>query len=295
MEADKITLFILDDNIPKIPEFVEQSLYDEKISAASLNKLLFSAEWTGQHNLKQLTSFILESDHFNSGKIEVWGFTHPSLCLDAIEEGLLPNVIIYDWEYGFEPHKQSSNWLTEILISTQAFVFVYSMVRNEIPPFLNKADFDEFSDRFQLFLKGDIKSSVFSSEEFILQYIVSAISKSNQIKLQGFDISFEENGYLSAPSDILYLEKILGRLALKEKLATGIVKSISDQSIEQLLEGIRRIEIHYDKEKNLLLTADSNLIKKNIKSSKILTANDVLKEFGLLKLREVLEIGVAKA
>ena len=293
MEADKITLFILDDNIPKIPEFVEQSLYDEKISAASLNRLLDSSEWTGQHNLKQLTSFIIESDHFNSGNIEVWAFTHPSLCLDAIDEGLLPNVIIYDWEYGSETNKESSNWLKEILNSTQAFVFVYSMVRNEIPPFLNKTEFDEFSDRFQLFLKGDIKSSVFSSEEFILQYIVSTISKSNQIKLQGFDISFEENGYLSAPSDILYLEKILGRLALKKKLAAGI-ESISDHSIEQLLEGIN-IEIHHDDEKNLLVTADSNLMIKKIKSSRTLTAIDVLKEFGLLKLREVLEIGVAKA
>jgi hypothetical protein len=293
MEADKITLFILDDNIPKIPEFVEQSLYDEKISAASLSQLLDSAEWTGQHNLKQLTSFIIESDHFKSGNIEVWGFTHPSLCLDSIDEGLLPNVIIYDWEYGSETNKESSNWLKEILNSTQAFVFVYSMVRNEIPPFLNKSEFDEFSDRFQLFLKGDIKSSVFSSEEFIHQYIVSTISKSNRIKLQGLDISFEENGYLSAPSDILYLEKILGRLSLKEKLAAGI-KSISDQSIEQLLEGIN-IEIHLDDEKNLLVAADSNLMIKKIKSSRVLMAIDVLKEFGLQSLREVLEVGVAKA
>ena len=292
MAANKTTLFILDDNIPKIPEYVEQSLYDGKLDAASLLHLVNSDEWKGEHNLKELTTFILNSEHAKSGKLEVCGFTHPSLCLDAIDEGLLPNIIIYDWEYGSETNKESSNWLIEILNSTESFVFVYSIVRNEIPPFLNKTDFDEYSGRFQLFLKGDTGSSVFTSEEFIYQYVVSQITKSNNIKIQGFDITFQENGYLDNPSDILYLERILGRLALSEKLEKGI-NTISNESIEQLLEDIS-IRIYHDENKNLLITSGFKLVKK-IKPSKELSAIEVLRDYGLVALKEVLEIGVAKA
>ncbi len=292
MTAYKITLFILDDNIPKTPEYVDQSLYDGKLDAASLLHLVNSDEWKGEHNLKELTTFILNSEHAKSGELEVCGFTHPSLCLDAIDEGLLPNIIIYDWEYGSETNKESSNWLIEILNSTESFVFVYSMVRNEIPPFLNKADFDEYSSRFQLFLKGDTGSSVFTSEEFIYQYIVSQITKSNNIKIQGFNITFQENGYLDNPSDILYLERILGRLALREKLAKGI-NTISNETIEELLEDIS-IRIYHDDNKNLLVTSDFKLVKK-IMPSKELSAIEVLRNYGLVALKEVLEIGVAKA
>ena len=135
--ATKVILFILDDNIPKIPEFVEQSLYDTKMDAVSLSHLVSIDEWKGQHNLKQLTSYILNSEHSQSGALETWGFTHPSICLDEIEAGILPDVIVYDWEYGTESNKERSDWLIEILKLTNAFVFVYSMFRNIIPPFLN--------------------------------------------------------------------------------------------------------------------------------------------------------------
>ena len=292
MASNTLTLFILDDNIPKIPEYVEKSLYDGKLDSTSLRYLVDSAGWTGQHNLKELTSFILDSEHSKSGELDVYGFTHPSLCLDEIDEGLLPDVIIYDWEYGGETNKESSNWLMEILNSTRAFVFVYSMVRNEIPPFLNKADFDEHSSRFQLFLKGDTGSSVFTSEEFIHQYVVSQITKSNNIKIQGYDINFQENGYLENPSDILYVERILGRLALSEKLKEGI-STISNESIEQLFEDVN-IKIYYDAKKGRLVTSDFSIVAKKMEITKELSAIEILKEHGLVTLKELLEIGIAK-
>ena len=292
MTSNKVTLFILDDSIPKTPEYVEKSLYDGKLDALSLSHLIDSMEWTGQHNLKQLTSSFLNSEHSKSGKLEVCGFTHPSLCLDAIDEGLLPSIIIYDWEYGSETNKESSNWLMEILTSTKAFVFVYSMVRNEIPPFLNKADFDEFSSRFQLFLKGDASSSVFTSEEFIHQYVVSQITKTNNIKIQGANITFQENGYLNNPSDILYLERILGRLALREKLQKGVT-TISNESIEKLIEDIN-ISIRYDESKGLLVTSDSPIMAKRVEETTEVSAIEVLRQHGLVTLKELLEIGVAK-
>ena len=232
--ATKLTLFIIDDQIPTIPEYVENSMYDTKLDAASLLHLIEVTEWKGQHNLKRLTSDILSSDHSKNGNLATYGFTHPSICLDEIDKGLQPDVIIYDWEYGSESNIQSSKLLIEILNSTKAFVFVYSMVRNEIPPFLNKVEYDAYVDRFQLFLKGDSDSSIFSSEEFILQYVLTRISNSNVIKIQGITVSFNENGYLNNPSDILHLESNLGRAYLLKSLKEEGF-SWSQQKIEDML------------------------------------------------------------
>lgn len=292
MVTNKLTLFIIDDNIPKLPEFVEKSVYDGKLNGDILMHLLHSSEWKGQYNLKELTYLILNSEHVKSGEMKVFGFTHPSLSLDSIDEGLIPNIVIYDWEYTSESPINSSKWLTEILESTDAFVFVYSKVRNDIPVFLNKQNFDKYSNRFQLFLKGDTDSSVFSSEEFIHQYIVSQLSRANKIRIRGVNISFQENGYLKNPSDILYLEKILGRISLRKKLESEITQ-ISNESIEKLIEDIN-INIYYDEKKCLLITSDSQVALKNFELAKELTVIDVLQRYGLLTLEELLEIGIVK-
>ncbi|MBK6989648.1 MAG: hypothetical protein IPH33_16270 [Bacteroidetes bacterium] len=106
---------------------------------------------------------------------------------------------------------ESQSLLLEILNSTQSFVFVYSKVRNEIPQFLNKEIFNPFAKRLQLFLKGSTTHSVFSSEEFILQYILGKITDNVQIKIQGFDVLLNQM-LLKKASDILYLERIVGKM-----------------------------------------------------------------------------------
>lgn len=294
MKNDNLILFILDDSIPKVAEYVENSIYDSRISKNDLLYLLDTAEWKGQHSLKQLSSHILNSEHSKNGKIDVFGFTHPALCLDEIDGGLIPDIIIYDWEYEGESSTKSSDWLTEILNTTEnTFVFVYSMVRDEIPAFLNKAEFDKYSHRFQLFLKGDEQSSVFSSEEFILQYILSKITKANRIKIHGFDIEFKENGYLENPSDILYIERILGRLSFLKKLEDKTLSDISDQSIECYFKDMGT-KILYDKKRSILVASDYMLLADKIEDSIELSALQVLKRFGLSKIKEIFETGVAK-
>lgn len=289
---DNLNLFIVDDRIPQIREFVDQELYLTKLEKDSLLHLLEVSDWIGEYSLKHLTELILNAEHSNNEKIKTFGFTHPSICLDAIEEGLKPDIVIYDWEYGSESHTRSSNWLKEILDATNAFIFVYSVVRNKIPPFLNKAEFDLYSNRFQLFLKGDIDNSIFTAEEFILQYVLSQISGSNEIIIQGKKVLFEENGYLTNSSDILHLEKILGKITLKSKLKSGIEK-INNQTIEYILKDIK-VNIFLDDKRGLIVTEDSFSIIKKIEPMKKFTAVEILKKYGIKKLKEVLEIGVSK-
>jgi hypothetical protein len=274
--ANKITVFILDDNIYKSQEFVEKSIYDSKIDSNLLLQLTDSFEWKGQHNLQELTSNILKSKHSQSNDIITYGFNHPSICLDEIDKGLKPDVIVFDWEYGSESNKESSNWLREILTAVPtAFIFVYSQVRDAIPPFLNKQEFDKHAKRFQLFLKGDAENAIFTSEEFIFQYILSRVSNSNEIKVQGFKISFNDNGYLKNPTDILHLEKILGRNFLIEKFKNNNF-SMTDDSIEQLMENYKG-KILFDSNKNLLITPDSKLLIEKFKPKEELSYAELLK------------------
>ena len=291
--TNKITVFILDDNIYKSQEFVDKSIYDSKIESKLLLQLTDSFEWKGQHNLQKLTSDILKSKHSQSNNIITYGFNHPSICLDSIDNGLKPDVIVFDWEYGSESNKESSNWLTEILsIAPNAFIFVYSQVRDAIPPFLNKQEFDKHAKRFQLFLKGDAENSIFTSEEFIFQYILSRVSNNNEVKLQGYKINFNKNGYLKDPTDILHLEKILGRNFLIEKFKNNDF-SITDNSIEQLMENYNG-KMLFESSKKLLITPDSKLLIEKFKPKEELSFADVLKIFGLSKLKEVIEAGIAK-
>ncbi|MCA0446598.1 MAG: hypothetical protein LCH54_10255 [Bacteroidetes bacterium] len=291
--SNEITVFILDDNIYKSSDFVEKSVYNTKIDSISLLHLVDSFEWKGQHSLQSLTKNILKSNHSKNESIATYGFTHPAICLDAIEGGLIPDVIIYDWEYEGENSTKSSNWLKEILVTVpNSFVFVYSNVRDEIPSFLNKMEFDEYAQRFQLFLKGDDKNTIFTSEEFILQYIFSRVSKNNEIKIQGLSVTFYENGYLKSPGDILYLEKIFGRASLIEKLKMQNY-FISEQTIENIVASAPG-KIFVDEKRNYLITPDSTLLVEKFKPNIEISYLDVLKKYGLKVLNEVLETGLKK-
>lgn len=288
---NKINVTIIDDGIPVREDFVEASIYDNLIPKDILVKLINDLKWKGHHNLKKLTKTILESKECDSGVITISAFTHPSICLDAIEKGFQPDIIIYDWEYLGESNLKSSDWLLELLNNSEATVFVYSQVRDSIPPFLNKSIFDNHSKRFQLFLKGDEDNSVFSSEEFILQYILSRVSKSTELLIGGTKIQFVENGFISNPSDILFIENILGRQNLIQKLQQ--IESLSNESIINLFNDLN-LEFYFDEAKKYLIDSSATALIEKYSSSKKMTALEVLQTFGLIKLSKAIESGITK-
>jgi hypothetical protein len=290
----KLTLLILDDNIPISQEYVERSVYDQKIDSESLSELARSANWRGEHNLQRLILDLLDSRPFQDHRIDFFGYTHPEICLSDVEAGLRPDIIVYDWEYGAQGYIDSSRWLGEFFDKTGAFVFVYSNVRNEIPPFLNKAEFNNYAKRFQLFLKGESGNTVYSSEEFILQYILSRLEKSTQITVQGVKIDFSENGYLRDPSDILYLESILGRKFLMTQIES-LGRVIDNSSIENIIGKFNGILL-FDPERRFLVAPDHSILvdKFQLKPENNMTYLEALKRFGLIKLKEALEAGIAK-
>jgi len=286
---NKKIVFIVDDSIPKPKESVNDAIYENPITTNELVRLSKNNIWKGELNLQKTVDNLTLNDYTTEGLIEVYGFIHPEICLIAIESGILPDVIIYDWEYGNSlPNQNSGDLLLEILETTTAFIFVYSGVFNMIPPTLNKSKFNPFSDRFQLLAKGNHSHLIFSSEEFIYQYVVSLINKSNNIKIQGIEIDFKSNGYLNEPSDILYLEQIFGRAFIVDQLKKNSI--INDEAIEQMLSTSESL-ILFNEEKKMLVTPENkSLIGKG--SYLALNYMQVIKKFSVQILEETLEKGL---
>jgi len=287
----ELTVFILDDEIiPSNSDYVEDELHSKVLDSNVLMTL--SKSWNKQQHPQKLITLIVESEHFKNNVIKLYGFTHPSLALNSIDDGILPDILIFDWEYGSEPHLNSSNWLKDILKLTDAFIFVYSKVRNEIPPFLNKSEFDTYSNRFQLFLKGDIDNSVFSTEEFVLQYILSRVSIDNKIIINGDSIEFEKNGYLSDSSDILHLENLFGRVRLLSKLKDSLSK-INNVTIEEAVSDME-VSLILDEDKGMIVLEDAVPLFKGLNASKKISPLEVIRNFGIFQLIDILEIGFVK-
>lgn len=285
---NKIRVFILDDRLPKPQEFVERSIFNAPISQDNLKYLVQHGQWTDEPNLKRLLSDVLSHEYTTQGFITVSGYTNPEIYLSHISKKHMPHVIVYDWEYDNQT-QHSGPWLLEILRMTKAFVFVYSGVRNSVPPTLNKKEFDKFAERFQLFEKGESGDSVFTSEEFIYQYILSLVDRNNTIHVGGLEVRFEASGYLKTPTDILYLESILGRAELLKQIQRNR-NEITGESVERFLANLGG-RLLLNRQKGFLITPDSSLMISRLKPTDEISLVDALKEFGLPKLTEAIEVG----
>lgn len=292
MKNNQISIFVIDDDIPKSPQFASESIYDSGISSKDLYQLAKTQTWRGLQPLQQLIIDIVTSTPFKENYIQLSGYTKPTQCLTDIENGIKPDILIYDWEYGMPNPIESQQWLLDILSLTDAFIFVYSRVRDTLPTFLNKAVFDNFASRFQLLEKGNSNFSIFTTEEFIFQYILGRVSGEYEFTLQGERKIFKSNGFLREASDILFLEKIFG----KKHLLSNLKKQseiISEVTVINMLSEIDE-KIHFDELNMVLITNDSNILLKKYKPTKTFTYLEVVNNFGLEVLVTVLEIGIAK-
>jgi len=285
-------IFLLDDEFPKIKEFIDGNIYEKAINAENLYHLALNENWKSLNHLQQLIKDIITSEAFKIGLISLSGYAEPELALQDIESGIKPDILIYDWQYGAEiNHSNSQKWLLEILEKTNSFVFVYSAIEPTIPQFLNKPAYSQYLDRFQLFFKGGKNPQSFSSEEFIYQYIISSAIKKGRIQIDGINIEFTTNDYLSKASDILYLQRILGYQYLLDQLKK-VDFSIDTASVEKILNDSNGF-LFINKAKGYLITSENRLIQdKNINGLEKISYLDVVKQYTLSTLESVLERGI---
>lgn len=291
MKTKPINVIIIDDEFPKIQEFREKGIYNSVISKENLYHLAVNSDWQHLIDLKQLILNIVTSDANHKGLINLMGFSTPTQLLSELKKGLLPDVIIYDWEYPNAPMQSpnSKNWLLNILNETQAFVFVYSKMRNEIPKFLNHTDFSTYADKFQLFLKGGKIKSSFSAEEFIFQYIMGLAIGSCDIQINGIKIEFSSNSYLKSASDILFLQRILGSQHVLDELEK-IEFRLNELGVEKILDDSERYLL-FSKSKRILFSPNENINDANLGELQKLKYSEVIKNFSINILEDTLERG----
>jgi len=290
MSNNPIKVYVIDDKIPKPAKFVNKSIFDKKIEPDILIELL-KDEWTDLPHLKKLLENLVQSDEYINGKINLSAFLDPTFCLNEIEEGDIPDILIYDWEYGTHDYEASSNFLKEILEeSPNSFAFVYSHVRGEIPPFLNTEEFAVYAARFQLLAKGNAEDSIFSSEEFIYQTIMNRVSDSFSMNLHGINVDFHENGFLKSASDILYLERLFGRANLIQKIK-DCRKIIDESTVKEILDANKGF-LYWVEEKKALVSPDENDVSEQLRSMPKMSFSEVASKYSLVALEEALERGI---
>jgi hypothetical protein len=292
MMINPLNVFIIDDEFPRNDEFRRKGVYNSAISKDNLYHLAVNDNWNHLVDLQQLIIELITSQECEDGLIELYGFSSPTQVLITIEKGLKPDVIIFDWEYtnSMAYSQNSSKWLLEILERSESFIFIYSKLANEIQKQLS-SEIINYVDRIQLFSKGYKVKSSFSSEEFILQYIVNLVSRSGHVKISGVPIKFTSNNYLEKASDILFLQRVLGFQYIIDAM-NNIDFTINQASVEKLLND-SELFLFINREKKYLVTHDNILLKEqNIKDLPKLSYLEVIKEFSKSALEETIERGV---
>ena len=280
----KKNIALIDDSFPVKDDSLINS--DELITLVKLS----DSEWKSEVNLKSLVIKLLDTERFTTGEIELFGFTHPNLLLNKIEEEKFnPHIVIYDWEYSIGSEESGIN-LLEILSKTDAFIFVYSSFFDAIPPTLNKKEFDKYAKQIQLLEKGERISSIFSSEQFIIQYIIGLFDKNNTIEFGNYKIKFNSSGYLEEASDILYLESILGKAFLLQNL-DKIQYEISEDKIEKLFSLITE-HLYVDENQEYLFSETNELIEHNYGPLQQISYLDALKLAGIYGINQALNTGM---
>jgi hypothetical protein len=138
--------------------------------------------------------------------------------------------------------------------------------------------------------KGDNQSSIFSSEEFIIQYILGLFNKDNNIQLSNHTVKFSSSGYLDEASDILYLESVLGKEFILNNLE-NIQNEISNDKIESLFNLVTN-KLFISENKKYLIADSNDLMKERYGPFKEISYTDVLKLIGIKNIYSLLQSGI---
>lgn len=288
MTKPTTTVFIIDDEFPKPPEFREKGVYNSAISMENLYHLAVNSEWQHLSYLQQLIKDIYTSESRMQGYIDLIGFSTPTQAIKEIESGFLPNVVIYDWEYLNSPaySQNSSDWLLKILLVPNVYVFVYSNLKDQLPKYLNHSNLNTHFSSFQFFAKGGQIPSSYKAEEFIFQHIIGLATDRGEIKINGIKIEFTKNSYLKSASDILYLQRILGSEHVLNELAK-IEFRVNELGVEKMLNDSKGYLLFSEK-KNILLTPSENNNRQELEPLSKLSYAEVINKFSISILEDTI-------
>lgn len=285
---------IIDDKLPTTAEGFSSLIDSEIIDEPYIkNTLQENVQWDDA-SLKSLVTMLIESPYLEEGKISVKWAYHPSLCVNAvISKNYSPDLIVFDWEYSVNQNlDRVISSLKELAERTHAFIFIYSNLAQRVPVELFKNHLDKYSDRLQVLKKGG-EDFIFSSEEFIYQYIANILDDNPIVSVHGIKIQFDKSGKLKDTRDILYLESIIGKSNLLKRLEAGN-GDFTDSSVAEILDSMHQA-VYATENNEYFFNEPSGIVEENYGAIHEASLSSAFKILGLKKLKELLERGVAKA
>lgn len=288
MTNKKFKICIVDDKLPFVRDIDDSHLINSK---GIQKAMVENSGWEKEQDLLNLTTLLINSDLFSKGEIEVYWATNPNILITAIRDiKYVPDLVIYDWEYGLSLAPEDS--LTELLNTIEdSFFFVYSSYAQKIPIHLFKKHLDQYAGRFQVLRKGD-NSYITSAEEIIFEYIALRVENNPKIKVGGLDVQFNKSGFLSDYKDILYLDNLLGREAILKGLLNQN-KELSDETVFKMLDELN-LKIYSNESKSIITLDDVKSNQELFGALRLVNNSDAYKKLGLKKLRELIEKGTVE-
>lgn len=154
----RYSVCIIDNDLPASGQEAQAlGITDTGLLNASNLRLLLQRETWQDQVIKNLTGTLLGQwdDDGVSPKWDVFGFTHPSFYINAINDGFFrSDLVIFDWEYPGAQNATATNSesiLKEILDRTFCLIFIFSKAdkKEEIEAILGKPEFQEYKERLQ--------------------------------------------------------------------------------------------------------------------------------------------------
>jgi hypothetical protein len=154
----RYSVCIIDNDLPASGQEAQAlGITDTGLLNGSNLQLLIQKETWQDLVIKNLTTTLLgqtEEDGVTR-KWDVYGFTHPSFYINAIDDGFFrSDLVIFDWEYPGAQNATATNSesiLKEILDRTFCLIFIFSKAdkKEEIKAILAKPEFQEYKERLQ--------------------------------------------------------------------------------------------------------------------------------------------------
>jgi hypothetical protein len=154
----RYSVCIIDNDLPASGQEAQAlGITDTGLLNASNLQLLIQRETWQDQVIKNLTTTLLgqrEEDGVTP-KWDVFGFTHPSFYINAINDGFFrSDLVVFDWEYPGAQNATATNSesiLKEILDRTFCLIFIFSKAdkKDEIEAILSKPEFQEYKERLQ--------------------------------------------------------------------------------------------------------------------------------------------------
>jgi hypothetical protein len=154
----RYSVCIIDNDLPASGQEAQGlGIADTGLLNASNLQLLVQRETWQDQVIKNLTETLLgqKQEDGVSPKWDVFGFTHPSFYINAINDGLFrSDLVVFDWEYPGTQNAGATNSegiLKEILDRTFCLIFIFSKAdkKEEIEAILSKPEFQEYKERLQ--------------------------------------------------------------------------------------------------------------------------------------------------